>query len=920
MKRILAFLLLLSSVICSPANAGLKAVTGNPGAVTVTGSFTSGNCVQFSSSSPGTPTVSDTGGACGGGGGGGITIGTTSIISGTDTRVLFDDAGKVGENSAFTFTKATGKLTSNTLNPIAVAGANVAGTDFTLGAGTSTGSANGGNLNLAVAIFGGAGSGVNALNTVLQISGIDGGSTFSQPPSTAGSPIAFTVNGGAHTTLTAGTEATDVNFNMNRTVQFTGGGGGLTLQRIFRIQAPTLSFTTPTTLTTAVTFDVNTATPGGNATITNSIGGRFNATNVGDVPLVAKGALGQTGNLQQWQNSVGSALAAVTSGGNFQVSSGNNFQFASRSVISSSADGSVTLQNNAGSGFTALNLGGTVASPTAVTINGTGGSGTNISGGNLTLIAGIGTSQGAPGTFAIQMAPQVAGSGSVANTPINIYSAVGTSATVGTYTYGDTTQVLTAQVHNFVMGSTTGNAGINFKNNAGTIVSQIVNTGAFFFARNSSLPAILMNSGGTNDLAIAQATTTAPARGAIGYVANASTASITEVIGWREVIASGASPYIRFITTPDTAQTASTESVGIQFGGNTSATTVTRQWATGTLASQREYSFLAPTLAGVGAMTITAASTVDIDQAPIQGTNVTITNPYAFTVGGPTAPLFSIGPSTLAGTAASSFVKVTGTLPSTITAATNAVNIQITGAGSSSFSQRGFNLDLLAGYTGGSNTNAGRFGNVSAGTSAALIGNGAPGGNIGNTASSTGTTTGYNFGLVGAANNGNLNAGVWGTSITAKNSATNIGGFFFALNTGTTPIEIGVAAILQGNTGDPTLASAAILVDNGATSDPVALFRVAGTTKVQIDSTGRVNIKNGANQRAGSGTLSGGTLTVANTSVTANTIVLLSDTTSGSLANVGSLTVVSTAGVGFVVTSTNVLDASTFSYILVEQF
>lgn len=82
---------------------------------------------------------------------------------------------------------------------------------------------------------------------------------------------------------------------------------------------------------------------------------------------------------------------------------------------------------------------------------------------------------------------------------------------------------------------------------------------------------------------------------------------------------------------------------------------------------------------------------------------------------------------------------------------------------------------------------------------------------------------------------------------------------------------------------------------------------------------GGLQIKSGSNARIGTGTLSGGTLTVANTSVTANTRVFLTDTTSGALTNVGNLAVVTTAGTGFVVTSTNVLDTSTFNWMLVES-
>lgn len=80
-----------------------------------------------------------------------------------------------------------------------------------------------------------------------------------------------------------------------------------------------------------------------------------------------------------------------------------------------------------------------------------------------------------------------------------------------------------------------------------------------------------------------------------------------------------------------------------------------------------------------------------------------------------------------------------------------------------------------------------------------------------------------------------------------------------------------------------------------------------------------LTIKSGTNARIGTGTLTAGTVTIANTSVTANTRVFLQDTTSGGLTNVGVLTAVTTAGTGFVVTSTLALDTSTFNWLLMES-
>ena len=76
-----------------------------------------------------------------------------------------------------------------------------------------------------------------------------------QSVSTTGSPIAFTLTGAAHTTLTLSTEATDVNFNLARTVQF--ATGALTTQRAVRIQAPTYSFVGASTITTASTLSIS---------------------------------------------------------------------------------------------------------------------------------------------------------------------------------------------------------------------------------------------------------------------------------------------------------------------------------------------------------------------------------------------------------------------------------------------------------------------------------------------------------------------------------------------------------------------------------------------------------------------------------------------------------------------------------------
>ncbi|MBI4600109.1 hypothetical protein HY732_04275 [Candidatus Uhrbacteria bacterium] len=82
---------------------------------------------------------------------------------------------------------------------------------------------------------------------------------------------AITFSGAAHTGLTASTEATDINFNLNRTVTF--ATGALATQRAMRIQAPTYDFAGASTLTNASTISIDDLPKAGSsATITNRFG------------------------------------------------------------------------------------------------------------------------------------------------------------------------------------------------------------------------------------------------------------------------------------------------------------------------------------------------------------------------------------------------------------------------------------------------------------------------------------------------------------------------------------------------------------------------------------------------------------------------------------------------------------------------
>jgi hypothetical protein len=97
----------------------------------------------------------------------------------------------------------------------------------------------------------------------------DAGTTISQGARTSGSPTALTLSPGSHTTLTASTEAPDVDLALNRTVGFSTGA--LSTQRAFIVRAPTYAFAGASTLTTAATLAITGAPVSGiNATITNA--------------------------------------------------------------------------------------------------------------------------------------------------------------------------------------------------------------------------------------------------------------------------------------------------------------------------------------------------------------------------------------------------------------------------------------------------------------------------------------------------------------------------------------------------------------------------------------------------------------------------------------------------------------------------
>jgi hypothetical protein len=90
-----------------------------------------------------------------------------------------------------------------------------------------------------------------------------------------------------------------------------------------------------------------------------------------------------------------------------------------------------------------------------------------------------------------------------------------------------------------------------------------------------------------------------------------------------------------------------------------------------------------------------------------------------------------------------------------------------------------------------------------------------------------------------------------------------------------------------------------------------------GTLIASLAGTG-VSIKGGGNCKIGSATLAAGTVTVANTAVTANSKIFLTPTAAGGTPGIPAVTTI-TPATSFVITSSNPLDTSTIEYLIVEQ-
>lgn len=254
-------------------------------------------------------------------------------------------------------------------------------------------------------------------------------------------------------------------------------------------------------------------------------------------------------------------------------------------------------------------------------------------------------------------------------------------------------------------------------------------------------------------------------------------------------------------------------------------------------------------------------------------------------------------------------------------------------------------FEALLNNIGTSNTAVGRtalranttgFGNVAVGRDAMLSNIGGSANTaIGRTALQNNTTGIANVAIGQAALLSNVsssnNTAVGHSALTSSTGAQNTAvGIFslFNLTTGVNNTAIGISSGVGITTGNSnTILGPATGLAAGL-SNNIILADGAGNQRLTIGSTGVVSIPialtlaagaplsmaSGANQRAGNAVLVAGTVTVANTTVSATIVVILTRKTAGG--TLGNLTYTVVAGVSFTINSDSATDTSTVSYML----
>lgn len=191
--------------------------------------------------------------------------------------------------------------------------------------------------------------------------------------------------------------------------------------------------------------------------------------------------------------------------------------------------------------------------------------------------------------------------------------------------------------------------------------------------------------------------------------------------------------------------------------------------------------------------------------------------------------------------------------------------------------------------------------------------------------------------LFAGATTVNFRSSFFGLTSTVMGGNNSYAGTIFASEPITTNTSTNTVALLANVVMNPlgtvtigagtTITNTATLYINGAISSGTnnyALLINSGNTLMNGNLTlgtagNKLNITTGTNASVGTATLTGGTVTVSTTAVTASSKIFLTDATTGALTNIGTPTVGTiTAGTSFVINSSNVLDTSNINWFIIN--
>jgi hypothetical protein len=260
-----------------------------------------------------------------------VVIGTGLLLgSGTLSNTLDLSSYLTSSVASATYVPLTRTLNGLALSASQTFAVGTSGTDFAISSATSTHT-----FNIPDASATARGLITTGDQTIAGSKTLTGNTVLTQTVSASGSPTALTLTGAAHTTLALSTEATDVRFNLARTVQF--ATGALTTQRAMRVQAPTYAFVGASTITTASTLAISgPPVAGTNATITNAYALNVESGNVKVSGSVLATYLTASGYIGVTSGGSNALLAGWVS--DLRIKSTWGFSWASSSEVTNGVD------------------------------------------------------------------------------------------------------------------------------------------------------------------------------------------------------------------------------------------------------------------------------------------------------------------------------------------------------------------------------------------------------------------------------------------------------------------------------------------------------------------------------------------------------------------------------------------------------